>query len=82
MSRLHNFGSIAADFLGPVVHITIVRSSGVKIDDCRFQCVTPELRTIAEIDCHERLLTADLKAACAEARARFRRIEKRKRDPL
>jgi hypothetical protein len=82
MSRLRNFGAMVTDFLGPVAHITIDRSSAVTIDGRSIPCVTPELRTIGEIECYERLLIADLKAACAEAKACFRRQEKRKRDKL
>jgi hypothetical protein len=78
MKRLHNFGTLVTDFLGPVAHISIDRSSSVKIGRRSISCLTPELRTIGEIDCYESLLVADLRAACAEARARFRRQERRK----
>jgi hypothetical protein len=78
MSRLRNFGTVVTDFLGAVAHITIDRSSSVKIGKRSIQCLTPELRTIGEIECYENLLMADLKAAFADAKARFRRQEKRK----
>jgi hypothetical protein len=79
MSRLRNFGATVTYFLGPVAHITIDRDSSVKIGGRSMRCLTPELRTIGEIDCYERLLIADLEAACAEAKARFGRQGKNKR---
>jgi hypothetical protein len=77
--RLHNFGSLVTDFLGPVAHITLDRSSSLKIGDDSIRCLTPELRTIGEIEWYEKHLIADLKAAFDDAKARFRRQEKQAR---
>jgi hypothetical protein len=52
---------------------------GLKIGDDSIRCLTPELRTIGEIEWYEKHLIADLKAAFDDAKARFRRQEKQAR---
>jgi hypothetical protein len=70
-----DFDSCVRDYLGPVGFVFV----GVWCDDGR---ITPELRTLEEIEAHERSLQASLSAAFEKLKREFVELQRKPRAPL
>lgn len=82
MKRLRMFDAIIHDFCGPVAHLILTQSSRDLIDGVPVDCLTPELRSIEEIDAWKGLIEADLTAVFEKLKRDFRDLERKPREPL
>lgn len=75
MNRLRRFDSVARNRPGPTGFVFV----GLWTDEGR---ITPELRTIEEIEAHEQLLMGELSEAFAKLKREFRKLQRKPRVPF
>jgi hypothetical protein len=81
-SGLHVFDALVRDLWGPVAHLFVREWSRDVVDGVTVDCLTPELRSLGEIETYRRLMHADLDAAFDKAERDFRNLESKPREPL